>query len=299
MRLEHIGIAVEDPALVATLYETILGIASYKTETVAAQGVATHFLSAGTAKLELLEALTPDSPIAKFLAKRGEGLHHLAFEVPDLDDAIDRVRAAELPLIGSAPSPGADGKRVMFIHPKATHGVLIELCERDPDRWQPTAHPVGNTALDVYVAGPPSAPLLLLLTSQDVPAQFGRLAAALDPFLHIVAYRVTSGASARTLTKGFNLSGGVVLAEQDAAEFGLDVASLSSPNALFLHEPRLSEAPPLPSFTVVTRFHEGSTTPDWAMRHRTAFCLPGRSYAASDTDARLYAAALRRHLHVG
>jgi len=299
MRLEHIGIAVNDPALVSTLYETILGIRPYKTETVDAQGVATHFLPAGTAKLELLEALSPDSPIAKFLAKRGEGLHHLAFEVPDLDAALERVRAAGLPLIGSEPTPGADGKRVMFIHPKATHGVLIELCERDPQRWLPVSYPVGNTALDIYTAGSPSAPLLLLLTSRAVPTQFGRLAAALDPYLHIVAYRVTSGASARTLTKGFNLSGGVVLAEQDAAEFGLDVASLSSPNALILHEPRLSDVPPLPSFTVVTRFHEGAATPTWATSHRTAFCFPGRSYAASDADARLYAAALRRHLHVG
>ncbi|MEM6647782.1 MAG: methylmalonyl-CoA epimerase [Bacteroidota bacterium] len=298
MRLEHIGIAVENSDLVATLYETILDIASYKTETVDDQGVATHFLAAGSAKLELLEALTPDSPIARFLAKRGEGLHHLAFEVADLEAAMDRVRAATLPLIGSHPTPGADGKRVVFIHPKATYGVLIELCERDPTRWLPTSHPVGNTALKVYTAGNPSAPLLLLLTSRDVPAQFGRLAAALDPYLHIVAYRVTSGASARTLTKGFTLSGGAVLAEQNAAEFGLDVASLSSPNALILHEPRLSDAPPLPSFTVVTRFHEGSATPDWATRHRTAFCFPGRGYAASDADARLYAAALRRHLHI-
>ncbi|GAB5520719.1 MAG: hypothetical protein RhofKO_29700 [Rhodothermales bacterium] len=299
MRLEHIGIAVENPDLVAKLYHTILGIEPYKTETVADQGVATHFLSAGAAKLELLEALSPESPIATFLDKRGEGLHHLAFEVPNLDVAIERVRAADLPLIGSNPTRGADGKRIMFLHPKATHGVLIELCEPAPDHWQPTEHPVGNTALEVYEAGSPSAPLLLLLTSEAVPERFGRLAAALDPYLHIVAYRVTSGASARTLTKGFSLSGGAVLAEQDAAEFGLDVASLSSPNALILHEPKLGDAPPLPSFTVVTRFHDGATTPDWATAHRTAFCFPGRNYATSDADARLYADALRRHLHIG
>ena len=91
-RLEHIGIAIEDAEAVARLYEELLGLAPYKQETVEREGVRTHFIAAGTAKLELLEALGPDSPVAKYLTKRGPGLHHLAFEVADIHAALDRLR---------------------------------------------------------------------------------------------------------------------------------------------------------------------------------------------------------------
>lgn len=128
-RLEHIGIAVREPAAVAELLERLLGIEQYKTEEVLSEGVRTHFLDAGGAKLELLEALNDSSPVARFLERRGEGVHHLAFEVDDVADTIRRGRELGLVPLSEEPIPGADGKHVAFFHPKSTHGVLIEVCE--------------------------------------------------------------------------------------------------------------------------------------------------------------------------
>lgn len=128
-RLEHIGIAVQDAEPVARVYHDVLGVLPYKTETVESQSVRTHFISADTAKLELLEATKTSSPITKFLERQGEGLHHLAFEVDDADLMHERMQDAGYRVLGDAPSPGADGKRIFFLHPKDTHGVLVEFCE--------------------------------------------------------------------------------------------------------------------------------------------------------------------------
>jgi methylmalonyl-CoA/ethylmalonyl-CoA epimerase len=128
MKLEHIGIAVADAAAVMAQYEALFGAKPYKEEVVEREGVRTIFYDAGGTKIELLHSTTPDGPVAKFIAKRGPGLHHLAFAVADVDAEIARLKTLGYTLLSDTAKPGADGKRIVFLHPKDTHGVLIELC---------------------------------------------------------------------------------------------------------------------------------------------------------------------------
>lgn len=128
MKIEHLGIAVKDLGLSNELFAKLLGQRHYKQETVEREGVTTSFFGAGESKIELLEATREDSPIAKFLAKRGEGIHHIAFGVEDLQAEISRLKAAGFEFISDIPKPGADGKMVVFLHPKTTNGILVELC---------------------------------------------------------------------------------------------------------------------------------------------------------------------------
>jgi methylmalonyl-CoA/ethylmalonyl-CoA epimerase len=131
--LEHIGIAVRDLSKANVLFERLLGVAPYKQEAVEREGVITSFFQTGQAKIELLEASREDSPIARFLDKRGEGIHHLAFEVEDIRAEMERLRAEGFQLLSEEPRPGADNKLVCFLHPRDTHGVLVELCQSIPD----------------------------------------------------------------------------------------------------------------------------------------------------------------------
>ena len=128
-RLDHIGIAVRDLESAVRTYERGLGLVCTHRETVETEQVKTAFLPLGDTHLELLESLSPDGPIGRFLEKRGEGIHHLCFEVEDLDAALARSKAEGLTPLGE-PRDGAGGKRVVFLHPKGAHGVLIELCQR-------------------------------------------------------------------------------------------------------------------------------------------------------------------------
>lgn len=161
--LEHVGLAVDDPEAVARLYETLLGIRPYKQERIEREGVQTHFLAAGTVKLELLEALGPNSPVATYLEKRGEGLHHLAFEVDDIHAHLQRLRQEGFTPLSDEPLSGADGKLIFFLHPKETHGVLVEFCQSLPATLTPTAVPYRNARLAVYERGhPESQPLVVL-----------------------------------------------------------------------------------------------------------------------------------------
>jgi methylmalonyl-CoA epimerase len=127
-KLDHIGIAVRSLAS-AKIYQD-LGLTIEHTETVETQSVKTAFLSVGDANLELLEPTSPDSPIAKFIEKRGEGIHHLCLRVDNLEEHLERLKAAGYRLINEAPVPGAHGCRVAFLHPSAGNGVLIELSEK-------------------------------------------------------------------------------------------------------------------------------------------------------------------------
>ena len=127
-KLEHIGIAVKDLKEGNKLYQSLLGKAHYKIEEVETQGVNTSFFKIGDSKIELLESTKPDSPIAKFIEKRGEGLHHIAFEVEDIYAEMARLKEEGFRLLNEEPQPGADNKLVCFIHPKSTSGVLLELC---------------------------------------------------------------------------------------------------------------------------------------------------------------------------
>lgn len=129
MKVEHIGIAVNDLAAANQLYTTLLGVEPYKTETVESEHVVTSFFQAGETKIELLEATHPDSAIAKYIAKKGEGMHHVAFEVADIVAEMDRLRQQGFQLLNETPKRGADHKLVCFVHPKSAHGVLVELCQ--------------------------------------------------------------------------------------------------------------------------------------------------------------------------
>ena len=126
-RLAHIGIAVKDIQEVAKVYTELLPLQLTDTEPVGE--LRTGFIPVGETNLELVMSTTPEGTMSKFIAKRGEGVHHLAFEVDDLDAAVAELKAKGVPLTAEEPWRGAHGARVMFIHPKATHGVLIELCE--------------------------------------------------------------------------------------------------------------------------------------------------------------------------
>ena len=127
-KVEHIGIAVKDLANSVPLFEKLLNSQCYKTETVETESVNTAFFQSGNTKVELLESTDPDGVIARFIAKKGEGLHHIAFEVADIDAEMDRLKKEGFILLNETPKAGADNKLVCFLHPKTTNGVLIELC---------------------------------------------------------------------------------------------------------------------------------------------------------------------------
>ena len=128
-RIEHLGIAVANLETAIPLYEALLNTSCYKQEAVASEGVRTAFFQLGESKIELLEASKPDSPIAKFLEKNGPGFHHVAFEVADIDAELLRLESAGFQLIHQSPKDGADNKRIAFLHPKSTNGLLVELCQ--------------------------------------------------------------------------------------------------------------------------------------------------------------------------
>lgn len=129
MKLEHIGIAVKDIEQSNELFKTLFNSPHYKVEEVASEGVKTSFFQLGESKIELLQATNESSAIAKFISKKGEGIHHLAFEVEDIDFEIDRLTNEGFTLIHQTPKDGADNKRIAFLHPKSTNSVLIELCQ--------------------------------------------------------------------------------------------------------------------------------------------------------------------------
>ncbi|MFN7267265.1 MAG: methylmalonyl-CoA epimerase [Bacteroidota bacterium] len=129
IRIDHIGIAVRNMAESNDLFARLLGEAHYKTEAVESEKVATSFFQIGESKIELLEATDPESPIAKFIEKRGEGIHHIAFEVSDIQAEIERLEAEGFIPLNRDPKRGADNKLVAFLHPKSSNGVLVELCQ--------------------------------------------------------------------------------------------------------------------------------------------------------------------------
>lgn len=127
--LDHVGIAVKNLASAVPLYEKLLNSPCYKTEFVESENLTTAFFKKGSAKIELLESSSEDGVIARFIAKKGEGLHHIAFEVADIYAEIKRLQQEGFTLLNDQPKMGADNKWICFLHPKDTHGVLIELCQ--------------------------------------------------------------------------------------------------------------------------------------------------------------------------
>mgnify|MGYP002781061718 CR=1 FL=1 len=128
-KIEHIGIAVKDLNNSNELFTKLFGKSHYKTETVESEGVSTSFFMLGETKVELLEASRPDSAIARFIEKKGEGIHHIAYEVSDLEEEMERLKTEGFELISQTPKDGADNKKICFLHPKTTNGVLVELCQ--------------------------------------------------------------------------------------------------------------------------------------------------------------------------
>ena len=128
-KVEHIGIAVKELSASIPLFETLLNTNCYKTETVESENVKTAFFKKGETKIELLESFSADGVIAKYIEKRGEGMHHIAFEVEDIQAEMKRLSEAGFQLLNIVPKIGADNKLVCFLHPKNTNGVLIELCQ--------------------------------------------------------------------------------------------------------------------------------------------------------------------------
>lgn len=127
-KIEHIGIAVKDLGEAEIRYTQLLGTAPYKREEVESEGVITLFFMAGENKIELLQATRPDSAIARFVEKKGEGLHHIAYHVDDILAEMERLRKEGFTMLNETPKAGADNKLICFIHPKDAHGVLTELC---------------------------------------------------------------------------------------------------------------------------------------------------------------------------
>lgn len=128
-KIEHIGIAVKDLEKSNDVFASLFGEAHYKMEEVASEGVKTSFFKSGPNKIELLQATNSESPIAKFIAKKGEGIHHIAFAVSDIQSEIKRLKNEGFIVLNETPKKGADNKLVAFLHPKTTNGVLIELCQ--------------------------------------------------------------------------------------------------------------------------------------------------------------------------
>ena len=129
IRIEHLGIAVSNIDDSISLFEKLLNTKSYKIEGVESEGVKTAFFQVGESKIELLQATNIESPIAKYLANQGQGIHHIAFEVENIEEELSRLQSLDFVLIHEIPKRGADNKRIAFLHPKSTNGVLIELCQ--------------------------------------------------------------------------------------------------------------------------------------------------------------------------
>ena len=132
MKIEHLGIAIKSLETSDNLFAKLFGKSNYKQESVEREGVTTSFYQVGESKIELLEATNPESPIAKFIDKKGEGIHHIAFGVEDIRAEIERLKAEGFVFISEEPKDGADNKLVVFLHPKSTNGVLVELCQEKP-----------------------------------------------------------------------------------------------------------------------------------------------------------------------
>jgi methylmalonyl-CoA/ethylmalonyl-CoA epimerase len=129
LKIEHIGIAVKNLEASNRLFETLLNTTHYKTERVEEEKVNTSFFKLGESKIELLEATDPESPISKFIEKKGEGIHHIAYEVENIYDSMERLKKAGFQLLSDQPKRGADNKLICFLHPKSSNGVLVELCQ--------------------------------------------------------------------------------------------------------------------------------------------------------------------------
>jgi len=205
--LDHVGLAADPVQEVLDTFDALLDLRPYKAETVSGQQVRTHFLDAGPAKLEVLESLDPDSAVGRFLDRHGEGVHHLAFEVQDLPSTLERLRDTGFTVLQDAPQPGADDKRIAFVHPRDTHGVLVEFCETRPPDWSPRRIDHDGRSLGLYERGHPDRPTLLLVhgSAGSTRLDSGPLMRRLEPAFHLVGLDL-SGHGASSLPADGRLS---------------------------------------------------------------------------------------------
>ena len=161
--LDHIGIAVEDAEKAAALYEVLIGSSPYRQEEVGQEGVRTHFIPAGSAKLELLEATGDDSPIRTYLDRRGEGIHHVAFEVADIRETFRRLKNEGFEPVSDEPKAGAEDKMIFFLHPKDTGGVLVEFCQSMPPELERVIVDTPSGAVATFTEGSRDNPPLVVM----------------------------------------------------------------------------------------------------------------------------------------
>ncbi|HEX9659965.1 MAG TPA: VOC family protein, partial [Rhodothermales bacterium] len=174
-------------AQVRGLLADLLGLSAYKVESVISEAVDTHFVGAGPVKLELLETNEPDSPVGRFLARRGEGVHHLAFEVANLEHTLERAERMGLTPINPEPKDGADGKRIFFLHPKQTHGILIEICQSDRFPARETHIATSDGEVLGFELGSPDAPVILFLQGPGASGlTLGELTSRLETTLRVL-----------------------------------------------------------------------------------------------------------------
>lgn len=199
MQLEHIGIAVRDLASALDTIELLLGKRPYKSETVESEGVRTHFIHGGGPKLEMLEALGDESPLARHIEKRGAGLHHLAFEVDDLEETHRRLSEAGFRVLGK-PRPGADGKQIFFVHPQDTAGILFEFCRQTQSTLEDLELTAGGERFLVRRSNTNGLPVLVL---RGLPLSESLLARHLEQIAEVIVVEENSAAAiAETLVPG-------------------------------------------------------------------------------------------------
>jgi methylmalonyl-CoA epimerase len=205
--VEHIGIAVKDSAEVARTFERLIGSSPYKSESVEREGVETTFIDGGSTKLELVESTSSDSAVGRFLDRRGEGLHHIAIEVDDIEREIDRVRSAGFAVLSDTPVDGADGKRVFFVHPRDCHGVLVEFCQQVRSTWTLEDVRLAETTVRLYTAGDESKPCVLLIHDEgsSAAADYASMLPTLERVAFVVAFDAPgqAGAERRDDSRGF------------------------------------------------------------------------------------------------
>jgi len=191
-RLEHIGIAVENGQVAIECFERLLGKTPYKIERVEREGIDTLFIDLVGAKLELLASTHPESPVAKFLMKRGSGLHHLAVEITDIDAELVRVKEAGFTVLSDTPLDGADGKKVFFVHPRDCCGVLVEFCQQARAVWVKSEVEVSDGVLRVLSAGPENGTPALLLHDLDSSPEtdFNHLLPSLERSMRVIAFDI-------------------------------------------------------------------------------------------------------------
>ncbi len=230
LKLEHIGIAVEDASLASLTLKKLFGRVPYKEELLAREGIDTFFIDAGGPKLELLESTAGNSAIAKFVGKSGEGLHHIAVEVDDIEAHFDRVQHEGFTVLSEGPVDGADGKRIFFVHPRDCHGILVEFCQQVRPTWRYAEVQMPHGTVSTYSAGSAEAAPVLLLHDQgsSVNEDFNELLPTLERSMHVIAFDATGHSihkhAKAVLDSYFIQEGALVIGRGLAAEAAVQMA---------------------------------------------------------------------------